>query len=75
MMTEQCKHKWEWRYFGTTPRCRECGERMTYYGVERRLNATERLSVKMARTIGAQGVETTEQWGALRAYADTLEGK
>ena len=37
--------------------------------------ATERLSANMARTIGAHGVEKPEQWAALDAYADTLEGK
>ena len=56
--------------------CKECFEGMDDNELERRLNATERLSAEVARDCGeAGGIYKKENRDALQAYADILEGK
>ena len=87
-MTEHV-HEWEIKQFGrhgTIVEC-ECGAEMTTKQAEARLNATARLSAKVARRNGAilrinvdrlpykaqtQGFRDSQD---MLAYADTLEGK
>ncbi len=60
-------------------RCKHCPEQMLDYDIERRLNATERLSAEDARTMAfvSEHDELISSSGIrrLRAYADILEGK
>ena len=49
-MTEQCKHEWQLIFKPDSfrrVRCKHCPEQMLDYEIERRLNATERLSAEM----------------------------
>ena len=50
-----------------------CKERLDSWEIERRLNATERLSAEDARVIGQVHEGKIED--ILRAYANALEGK
>ena len=66
-------------------RCKHCPEQMLDYDIERRLNATERLSAEDARETekeirgASPASDLFPRWkrrsDALKAYADTLEGK
>ena len=70
-------HEWRWRYLGAIPKCKVdgCGKSMHYDEVERRLNATERLSAEDATVIANGWTSNATLRDTLRAYADTLEGK
>ena len=74
-MTEHV-HEWECRYLGIVPRCKVdgCGIYMHYDELERRLNATERLSAEDARRISNRKLPVSEH-EELQAYADILEEK
>ncbi len=75
-MTEHV-HEWELIFKPDSfrrVRCKHCPEQMLDYDIERRLNATDRLSaedVREACILGwVKGIRDKMQ-----AYADTLEGK
>ena len=77
-MTEHvCKY--DGSYFGDGFTCIECGYTPGVAETIRKLNATERLSAEDAST-AAIGIYRNEKHtilvkGALRAYANILEGK
>ena len=84
MMSEHV-HEWEYGYDvgfvgiaveGIFAEC-ECGEKMGYWDMEVRLNATERLSAENARNclVKLRGTVQKTSAEALRAYVDIREGK
>jgi len=77
-MTEHM-HEWDINWRGKFVYCKNtstCGAIMTFEEVNRRLNATERLSAGTALFVQTLIPEQfMEQILALRAYAHALEGK
>ena len=64
---------WEYRYIKVKPRCRICHKYMDISEMLRRLNATERMSAKVAREV-MEWTTAQHVLDILKAYANILEG-